>query len=350
LALTSDRACRFAAGMVVLGVYTMPATAATPEEGRRAYDAGHFTDAMGIWSALSRQGNAEAEFGLGLLYDLGNGTPEDPETAFFWYKAAADAGLPAAEFNIAAMYDSGRGVAQSTENAALWYAKAAAHEHHRAQFDLGLLYERGEGVPRNPDAAAAWFRKSAEGGLPAAAARLKALTTAASNQTPPNQTPPNQTPPDHARPDHTRPDHTRPDHTHPDHTPSNQTPWGRPSGPMAAVTLASPARNAVVTLTGDGPTVELVWVGPAEPQPTHYEVQVRELGGPTLRTVFAASVSETATFVHLPANSDFYVWNVNTVGRDGTSAPGDWNWFTVGPPASSEQSIASAPGASNPHH
>jgi hypothetical protein len=52
----------------------------------------------------------------------------------------------------------------------------------------------------------------------------------------------------------------------------------------------------------------------------------------------------------LPANADFYVWNVNAVGRDGASAPGDWNWFTVGSTASSEQSIASAPGTSNPHH
>jgi TPR repeat protein len=305
LALTSEGACRFAAGMLMLGCCSMPAKAATPEDGRRAYDAGHFTDAMGIWAELSRQGNAEAEFGLGLLYDLGNGTPENPETAFFWYKMAADAGLPEAEFNVAAMYDSGRGVVQSSGDAALWYAKAAARGHHRAQFDLGLLYEQGEGVPRNLDAATAWLRDAAAGGLPAASARLKSLAAPALN---------------------------------------------RPNGQVAAVTLASPARNAILLLTSDGPIVELVWIAPAEPQPVHYEVQVRELGGPTLRTVFTTSLNETATAVRMPPVADFYVWNVDTVARDGSHAAGDWNWFSISPTARSEQSIASAPGVSPPHH
>jgi hypothetical protein len=168
--------------MLVLGLCWMPAVAATPEDGRKAYDAGRFSDALGIWAELSRSGNAESEFGLGLLYDLGNGTAEDPETAFFWYKTAAEAGLPEAEFNVAAMYDSGRGVAQSAEAAASWYARAAARGHPRAQYDLGLLYDQGEGVPHNPDAAAAWLRQAAGGGLAAAGSRLKLLHAAAAHR------------------------------------------------------------------------------------------------------------------------------------------------------------------------
>lgn len=291
--------------MLALTLWSAPAGAANPEDGRRAYDAGHFTDAMGIWSELSRQGNAEAEFGMGLLYDLGNGMPENADLAFSYYKMAAEAGLPAAEFNVGAMYDSGRGVAQSSRNAALWYAKAAVQGHHRAQFDLGLLYEQGEGVPRNPDAAVAWFREAADSGLSAAATRLKVLEATAQK---------------------------------------------RPAGQLSGVTLVSPARDATFSLNDDHPTVELVWVAPPEPQPVHYEIEVRELGGSSLTAIVTASVTETATVVHLPAKPDFYVWNVDTIGQDGSHAQGDWSWFSTGSPVPSQQSVASMPRTSIPVH
>lgn len=299
MAITATCARCFVAGALLLGFRSVPANAATPEEGRRAYDAGHFTDAMGIWAELSRLGNAEAELGLGLLYDLGNGTQQNSQTAFLWYNAAAEAGLPAAEFNVAAMYDSGRGVAQSNQNAALWYAKAAAHGHHRAQFALAQLYEHGEGVPQNPDLATAWLRDAADGGLPAAAVRLQALA---------------------------------------------RSPNTRPSGPLTAVALVSPVRNATLALTGANLAVELVWTATLQPQPVHYEVQVRQLDGPTLRTIYTASMAHSATIVPMAASSNFYVWNVDTVGQDGTHVPGDWNWFSIEAEARSDQSMASAHG------
>jgi hypothetical protein len=261
--------------------------ATTSEDGRRAYDAGHFSDAMGIWSELSRQGNAEAAFGLGLLYDLGNGTPEDAAAAFSWYQVAAQAGLPTAEFNVAAMYDSGRGVPRDAEKAALWYAKAAAHGHHRAQYDLGLLYADGEGVPRNPDAAAAWLHEASAGGITAAQERLRTLA------------------------------------------------HDRPTGALLPVTLASPSKNETLPLTGQGQPAELVWLAPAEPEPVHYEIEVREIGGSTIETIFRAQLTTTAVSVALPPRPGFYVWNVDTVGPTGIHVPGVWNWFSVGAPAPS---------------
>ncbi len=252
---------------------------------------------MGIWAELSRQGSAEASFGLGLLYDLGNGTQEDPATAFFWYKTAAEGGFPAAEFNVAAMYDAGRGVARDMGLAAIWYAKAAARGHHRAQFDLAQLYRSGDGVPQNPDAAAAWLRAAAEGGIMTAVRDLKTLEAAP-----------------------------------------------RPGGGMTAVALVSPVRNVTLTLNAANPQVELVWLAPTEPKPVHFELQVRELGQGGLHTVLAKSLSETAAVVPLPTQTDFYVWNVDTVAQDGSHMPGEWSWFTISAPAVAQQSVASVPG------
>ena len=84
MALTARGFWRFVAGLLLLGCSTTTAGAGAPEDARRAYDAGHFTDAMGIWAELSRQGDAGGAFGIGLLYDLGNGTQENPEAAFYW--------------------------------------------------------------------------------------------------------------------------------------------------------------------------------------------------------------------------------------------------------------------------
>ena len=303
MALIRDARLSVSAGLLALGVCSHPALAATPEEGRRFYDAGQFTDAMGVWAELSRQGNAEARFGLGLLSDLGNGVPQDPAAAFYWYKLAADAGLPEAEFNVATMYDSGRGVAQNHETAALWYAKAAARGHHRAQFDLGMLYEQGDGVPRNPAAAAAWLKEAANGGISAAGTRLKGLGGRAGSQ-----------------------------------------PSGRQ---MAAASLVSPTRNVIVSLTDSNPMVELVWAAPPEPGPVHYEIRVRELGGSTLQTVSTESVDTTAIAIQLPTHRDFYVWNVETVAGDGSRLPSDWGWFSVGQIKQDGQVVESSRGVSD---
>lgn len=284
MALISNRTGGLAVGILVFGGWSFGAGAATPEDGRRAYNAGHFTDAMGIWAKLSREGDAEAEFGLGLLYDLGNGTPENPRSAFLWYKMAAEAGLSAAEFNVGAMYDSGRGIARDPEAAAAWYAKAAARGHHRAQYDLGQMYEHGDGVPRNPEAAAAWFKAAAAGGVEAAADRLKSLNA---------------------------------------NTPS------KPAGPLTAVTPVSPAMNANVMLTPVNPVVEFVWMAAPEPQRVRYEVEVREAGEPAQPLVAEASVTTTAIAVRLPVHADSYIWKVDTVARSGANSPSDWNWFSV---------------------
>src|SRR5262245_26884838 len=86
------------------------ASAGSFAAGQRAYDAGSFEDAHRIWGPLAASGEAQAAFGLGLLYDLGQGVAQDTAQAYAWYRRAADAGLPAAAFNVAVMHDGGRGV------------------------------------------------------------------------------------------------------------------------------------------------------------------------------------------------------------------------------------------------
>jgi Sel1 repeat len=93
--------------------------------GQSAYATGRFVEALRIWRPLAESGDPRAAFGLGLLYDLGEGVGQDAAAAYVWYRTAAEAGVVAAEFNIAVMCDSGVGTARNAAEAAVWYGKAA---------------------------------------------------------------------------------------------------------------------------------------------------------------------------------------------------------------------------------
>ena len=158
-----------------------PASQEAPEKsdssdpGQSAYAAGRFIDALRIWRPRAEQGDARAAFGLGLLYDLGEGVGQDAAAAYGWYRRAAEAGYVLAEFNLAVMCDSGTGTARNATEAALWYARAAAHGYARAEYDLAQLYQSGDGVPRNLDMAASWYSDAAAHGLSAAARKVASL-------------------------------------------------------------------------------------------------------------------------------------------------------------------------------
>ena len=75
------------------------------------------------------------------------------------HAALRDAG---AQFNLGVMYDNGEGVPQDYVEAMKWYHKAAEQGHAGAQFNLGLMYANGNGVPQDYAKAAKWFRLGAE--------------------------------------------------------------------------------------------------------------------------------------------------------------------------------------------
>jgi hypothetical protein len=167
-----------------------PAAADTVRDGQRAYVHRHFEEARRIWTPLAEAGDAEAQVSLGLLFDLGQGVPEDPATAYKWYRRAAEAGLAKAQFNVAVMEDSGVVGPRDAVAAARWYAKAAAHGHLRAQYNLAQLYSSGDGVPRDIAEAKAWYRVAARGGLTAAADKLAEIERDAGSGSAPSEAAP----------------------------------------------------------------------------------------------------------------------------------------------------------------
>ena len=66
---------------------------------------GDYATALREWTPLAKQGNASAQFNLGLMYRKGQGVPQDYKTAVKWYRLAAEQGNASAQFNLGVMYD-----------------------------------------------------------------------------------------------------------------------------------------------------------------------------------------------------------------------------------------------------
>lgn len=73
---------------------------------------------------LATQGNAIAQFNLGVLHDVGRGVAQDYAQAVQWYRLAAAQGHAGAQFNLGGMYFEGLGVAQDYVRAYQWFTLA----------------------------------------------------------------------------------------------------------------------------------------------------------------------------------------------------------------------------------
>ncbi len=112
----------------------------------------------------ANQGDAEAQFNLGVMYLYGRGVSQDDEIACDWYKKAASQGYASAQNYLGVMYLYGRGVPKNYEKAWKWYLAAANQGDEGAQNDLGTMYYNGSGVTQNYEKAFEWCLKAANQG------------------------------------------------------------------------------------------------------------------------------------------------------------------------------------------
>jgi TPR repeat protein len=120
--------------------------------------------ALETLTSQAQQGDAHAQFDLGVLYYRGQGVPQDYGQAAQWYRKAAQQGDAYAQSDLGAFYANGYGVPQDYGQAAQWFRKAADQGDAFAQANLGRLYETGRGVPQDYKQAVQWYRKAAAQG------------------------------------------------------------------------------------------------------------------------------------------------------------------------------------------
>lgn len=162
---------------LLIGLCPVSAHADDMSQALAAYQAGHYQEAYRLWAPLAEQGNANAQYNLGLLYRHGRGVEQNDRLALVWFSRAAQQGLLDAQYNTGLMYMEGRGVAVSKRDALEWWQLAAERGHAAAQHNLAVLYAYGlaTGVD-TAKALALWRRSAAQGYAPARKALYRVYT------------------------------------------------------------------------------------------------------------------------------------------------------------------------------
>ena len=89
------------AAAIILALLPSATMAQDFEAGVEAYHRGDYETALKEFRPLAAQGDASAQFGLGLMYWHGEGVTQDYIEAVKWYRLAAEQGYAKAQFTLA---------------------------------------------------------------------------------------------------------------------------------------------------------------------------------------------------------------------------------------------------------
>lgn len=124
-----------------------------------------YSQAVYWYRKAAEQGDASAQYSLGLCYEDGQGVSKSLSDAVHWYRKAAEQGVSNAQGLLGDCYYKGKGVSQDYIQAVYWFQKSAEQGNASAQLFLGLCYYQGKGISQSYSQAVYWFKKSAEQGL-----------------------------------------------------------------------------------------------------------------------------------------------------------------------------------------
>jgi len=151
--------------ILVLSVFCLAVPAwADFQAGMNAHDREDYATALQEWQPLAEQGDALAQYQLGMLYHKGRGVPQDDVQARKWYGKAAAQGQAKAQFSLGTLYFNGEGGPKDYQQALRWLRLAADQGMALAQTKLAIMYDYGEGVPKDKVQAYKWLTLSAKNG------------------------------------------------------------------------------------------------------------------------------------------------------------------------------------------
>ena len=110
---------------LALGLLVQSAAAGQFEDATAAYHRKDYQTAIKLWKPLAEQGDAKAQYNLGVLYGKGRGVPQDYAKAVKWFYKAAEQGYAKAQNNLGVMYEKGWGITKDYVQAHMWFHLAA---------------------------------------------------------------------------------------------------------------------------------------------------------------------------------------------------------------------------------
>jgi TPR repeat protein len=146
-----------AAIAIAAATASLPLAAGPLEDGMTAFNEKDYVTALKLWRPLAEQGNAAAQYQVGVMYAEGSGVAASDLIAAAWFQRAANQGLATAQYNLAVSYAEGLGLSQDDALAAKWFRRAADQGMPYAQLNLGLMLAAGRGVPQDNIEAVKWL-------------------------------------------------------------------------------------------------------------------------------------------------------------------------------------------------
>ena len=104
---------------------------------------------------------------IGLLLQTSSAAGQDNQpvaVSLEQCRKLAEEGNVEAQYKMGTIYEARLGEAQDFKEAAKWYLKAAEKGHAKAQYKLGTMYTQGKGVHQDHMEAARWLGKAAQQG------------------------------------------------------------------------------------------------------------------------------------------------------------------------------------------
>ena len=131
------------------------------QEAKNAIDQKNYKLAREIYEVLAQEGDAKAQYNLGLMYASGDGVSYDAAQAASWYKKSASQGYREAQYALAVMTFNKELEDLDYTQAIKWYQAAAAQGHVRSQENLGMLFYRGDAIEQDINSSIYWFQLAA---------------------------------------------------------------------------------------------------------------------------------------------------------------------------------------------
>lgn len=116
----------------------------------------------GALEKVAKEGNAQAQYRLALLYLHGQGVATNPQKCCDWLQKAVAQGEVDAMRLLAWLYANGVGVEQNTEQTRKLYLQAAQTGDAKAQTICGQMYQTGKfDMPKDIKQALHWYQQAA---------------------------------------------------------------------------------------------------------------------------------------------------------------------------------------------
>ena len=114
---------------------------------------------------LAEQGNPEAQYKVGEMYETGKGVQKDPKIALTWFEKAAAQDHKKAVYKLLYLDIKKNGLNSHSKTQLGVLRQESASGNPDAQYYLGKMYASGVGVPKSLNNALTWLNKATFNGV-----------------------------------------------------------------------------------------------------------------------------------------------------------------------------------------